>query len=106
MLPEGYESEGRFITPGAVGSSSFYIGVLQSRIAQDRLILRQIPVVEAGYADAARPAAIEEAVFDTLTQENELAKMSEVRNTQSIRVSDSPGMSENKSGLSAFGSFA
>jgi uncharacterized protein involved in exopolysaccharide biosynthesis len=59
--------------------------------------LRQIPAVEAGYADALRPAAVEEAVFDALTQENERAKMAEVRNTGTIRVLDPPSMSENKS---------
>lgn len=59
--------------------------------------LGQLPVVEAGYADAVRPAATEELVFDALTQENELAKMAEVRNTLTIQVLDPPGMAENKS---------
>jgi uncharacterized protein involved in exopolysaccharide biosynthesis len=59
--------------------------------------LRQLPVVEAGYADVARPAAIEEMVFDSLTQQNELAKLAEFRNTQPIQILDPPGIAENKS---------
>ena len=40
VLPERYESEARFLTPGTKDSSELYIGLLKSHIVQDRLIER------------------------------------------------------------------
>jgi tyrosine-protein kinase Etk/Wzc len=59
--------------------------------------VRQLPFIGTGYADLYRPIAIDEAVLDTLTQEDELAKVAEVRNTPSVKILDPPGVPENKS---------
>ena len=58
--------------------------------------LRQLPMVGTGYADLYRPVAVDEAVFDTLTQEDELAKVAEVRNIPRIAILDPPDVPENK----------
>lgn len=76
--------------------------------------LRQLPLIGIDYADLYRPVAIDEAVFDTLIREDELAKVTEVRNIPSIKILDPPDVPENKSWpsrlwiilLSTIGSFA
>jgi capsule polysaccharide export protein KpsE/RkpR len=59
--------------------------------------LRQLPSIGTGYADLYRAVAINEAVFDTLTQEDELAKVAEMRNTTGVKILDPPGVPENRS---------
>jgi hypothetical protein len=59
--------------------------------------LRQLPLVGTGYPDLNRPLAIDEALFDKLTQEEELAKVAEIRNMSSVRILDSPDVPEDES---------
>jgi tyrosine-protein kinase Etk/Wzc len=76
--------------------------------------LHQLPMIGNGYADLFRAVAVDEARFDTLAQEDELAKVREVRNTPGIAILDPPDVPENKSWplrlwiifLSTFGSLS
>jgi capsule polysaccharide export protein KpsE/RkpR len=52
--------------------------------------LRELPVLGVSYADLFRDTKIEEAVFQALTQEYELAKVQEAKETPSVKVLDSP----------------
>ena len=49
-----------------------------------------------GYADLYRNTKIQEVVFQTLTQEYELAKVQEAKETPSVKVLDSPDVPEKK----------
>jgi hypothetical protein len=49
------------------------------------------------YADLYRRTKVEEAVYEALTQQFELAKVEEVRETPSVKVLDPPNFPEKKS---------
>ena len=49
------------------------------------------------YADLYRRTKVQEAVFETLTREYELAKVQEVKETPSVKVLDSASVPEQKS---------
>jgi hypothetical protein len=49
------------------------------------------------YADLYRRARIEEAVFETLTKQYELAKVQEVKEIPSVKFLDRPGIPQKKS---------
>jgi uncharacterized protein involved in exopolysaccharide biosynthesis len=59
--------------------------------------IRELPVLGVGYADLFRNTKIQEAVFQTLTQEYELAKVQEAKETPSVKVLDPPDVPEKKS---------
>lgn len=59
--------------------------------------IRELPALGVGYADLYRNTKIQEAVFQTLTQEYELAKVQEVKETPSVKVLDPPDVPERKS---------
>jgi uncharacterized protein involved in exopolysaccharide biosynthesis len=59
--------------------------------------IRQLPVLGVGYADLYRNTRVEEAIFQVLTQEYELAKVEEAKETPSIKVLDSPYIPDKKS---------
>jgi uncharacterized protein involved in exopolysaccharide biosynthesis len=59
--------------------------------------IRQLPVLGVTYADLYRRTKVQEAVFETLTQEYELAKVEEVKETPSVKVLDPPNLPEKKS---------
>ncbi len=50
--------------------------------------IRQLPVLGVSYADLYRRTKVEEAVFESLTQEYELAKVEEAKETPSVKVLD------------------
>lgn len=56
--------------------------------------LRQLPVLGVTWADLYRRAAVQEKVFETLTQEYELAKVEEAKETPSVKVLDTPNIPE------------
>jgi uncharacterized protein involved in exopolysaccharide biosynthesis len=56
--------------------------------------IREIPALGVGYADLYRNTKIQEAVFQTLTQEYELAKVQEAKETPSVKVLDPPDVPE------------
>jgi uncharacterized protein involved in exopolysaccharide biosynthesis len=59
--------------------------------------LRELPALGVSYADLYRNTKIQEAVFQTLTQEFELAKVQEVKETPSVKILDPPDVPEKKS---------
>ena len=48
------------------------------------------------YADLDRSAKVQEAIFETLTQEYELAKVEEAKETPSVKLIDPPDVPEKK----------
>jgi uncharacterized protein involved in exopolysaccharide biosynthesis len=59
--------------------------------------IRQLPVIGVSYADLYRNTKIQEAVFQILTQQYELAKVQEAKETPSIKVLDPPDVPDQKS---------
>jgi uncharacterized protein involved in exopolysaccharide biosynthesis len=59
--------------------------------------IRELPALGVGYADLYRNTKIQEAVFQTLTQEFELAKVQEAKETPSVKILDPPDVPEKKS---------
>jgi uncharacterized protein involved in exopolysaccharide biosynthesis len=59
--------------------------------------LRELPLLGVQYADLFRRMKVEEAVFETLTKEDELAKVQEAKEIPSVRVLDPPEVPDKKS---------
>jgi len=59
--------------------------------------IRQLPILGVAYADLYRRTKIQEAVYETLTQEYELAKVQEAKETPSVKVLDAANVPERKS---------
>ena len=58
--------------------------------------IRELPALGVGYADLYRNTKIQEVVFQTLTQQYELAKVQEAKETPSVKVLDPPDVPEKK----------
>lgn len=58
--------------------------------------IRKLPLLGVTYADLYRQAKVQEAVFEALTQEYELAKVEEAKEIPIVRVLDSPNIPERK----------
>jgi uncharacterized protein involved in exopolysaccharide biosynthesis len=59
--------------------------------------LRELPLLGVTYADLLRRMKVEEAVFEVLTQEDELARVQEAKDTPSVKVLDRPLVPDKKS---------
>ena len=59
--------------------------------------LRQLPILGVPYADKLRRMKIQEAVFETLTKQYELAKVQEAKEVPSVKELDAPMVPEHKS---------
>jgi uncharacterized protein involved in exopolysaccharide biosynthesis len=59
--------------------------------------IRSLPLLGAKYADFYRRAKIQETVFELLTEQYELAKVQEAKETPSVKVLDAAGIPEKKS---------
>jgi uncharacterized protein involved in exopolysaccharide biosynthesis len=59
--------------------------------------LRQLPILGVPYADKLRRLKVEEAVFETLTKQYELAKVQEAKEIRSVKELDAPTVPEHKS---------
>jgi uncharacterized protein involved in exopolysaccharide biosynthesis len=59
--------------------------------------LRKLSLLGVSYADLYRRTKIQEAVFESLTKEYELAKVQEAKEIPSVKVLDSPNIPEKKS---------
>ncbi len=59
--------------------------------------IRKLPILGVTYSDLYRRTKIQEAVFETLTQEYELAKVQEAKETPSVKVLDPASIPERKS---------
>jgi uncharacterized protein involved in exopolysaccharide biosynthesis len=59
--------------------------------------IRKLPLLGVPYADLYRRMMVEEAVFESLTQEYELAKVAEAKEIPSVKVLDPANIPEHKS---------
>src|SRR6266567_259642 len=59
--------------------------------------IRKLPLLGVTYADLYRRTRVQEAVFESLTKEYELAKVQEVKEIPTVKVLDSPNIPERKS---------
>src|ERR1700737_4118762 len=59
--------------------------------------IRKLPLLGVNYADLDRNTKIQEAIFETLTQGYELAKVEEAKETPNVKVIDPPNVPEKKS---------
>jgi capsule polysaccharide export protein KpsE/RkpR len=59
--------------------------------------IRKLSLLGVSYADLYRSAKVQEAIFVTLRQQYELAKVQEAKETPSVKVIDSPDVPEKKS---------
>ena len=67
------------------------------RINRSILQYRKLPLLGVTYADLYRRMKVEEVVFETLTQEYELAKVAEAKEIPSVKVLDPAEVPEKKS---------
>lgn len=68
-----------------------------SRIGAEYPPLRQLPRLAVPYADIYRHVRVQEAVYEMLTQQYELARIQEAKDVPVIRIIDAPGVPEKKS---------
>jgi uncharacterized protein involved in exopolysaccharide biosynthesis len=59
--------------------------------------IRKLPLLGVRYADLFRNAKLQEAIFETLTQGYELAKVQEAKESPSVKVIDPPNVPQKKS---------
>jgi uncharacterized protein involved in exopolysaccharide biosynthesis len=59
--------------------------------------IRRLPLLGVTYADLYRRTRVQEAVYESLTKEYELAKVQEVKEIPTVKVLDSPNFPEKKS---------
>lgn len=59
--------------------------------------IRELPLLGVPYADLYRNTKVEEAIFETLTQQDEIAKVEEAKETPSVKELDPPQVPEKKS---------
>jgi len=62
--------------------------------------IRKLPVLGIAYADLYRRSKVQEAIFETLTQQYELAKVAEAKEIPSVKILDSADVPERKVGPS------
>ncbi|WP_109486316.1 GumC family protein [Occallatibacter savannae] len=67
------------------------------RAGADYPPLRQLPRLAVPYADIYRHVRVQEAVYEMLTQQYELARIQEAKDVPVVRVIDAPGIPEKKS---------
>ncbi|HXA56991.1 MAG TPA: hypothetical protein VNU84_06105 [Candidatus Acidoferrum sp.] len=74
-------------------------GQANGNITNDALYpsIRKLPLLGVQYADLLRATKVQEAVFEVLTQEYELAKVQEAKEIPSVKVLDAPNIAERKS---------
>jgi capsule polysaccharide export protein KpsE/RkpR len=59
--------------------------------------IRKLPLLGVTYADLYRRTKVEEAVYETLTQEYEMARVQEAKEIPTVKVLDSPNLPDKKS---------
>lgn len=59
--------------------------------------IRKLPLLGVAYADLYRRTRVQEAVFESLTKEYELAKVQEAKEIPTVKVLDSPDLPDKKS---------
>jgi capsule polysaccharide export protein KpsE/RkpR len=76
---------GRGETAGSPDSQSYYPSI------------RRLPLLGVPYADLYRETKVQEAIFETLTQQYELAKVQEAKEVPSVKVLDPASIPESRS---------
>lgn len=71
-------------------------GVAESQDGSMYPTIRKLPLLGVPYEDLYRKMKVQEAVFETLTQEYELAKVTEAKETPSVKVLDPAELPEEK----------
>ena len=84
-------SQGRSNAPGRAAAT----GELTSDMPYPSL--RSLPLLDVQYADYYRRAKIQETVYELLTQQYELSKIQEAKETPTVKVLDPPKVAEKKS---------
>ncbi len=85
---------------GGKGESSSEDSVQNSSTQQQDSLypsIRKLPLLGVTYADLYRRTRVQEAVFESLTKEYELAKVQEVKEIPVVKVLDSPNIPDKKS---------
>lgn len=59
--------------------------------------IRELPLLGKTYADLLRRTKVQEAIFETLTQQDEMAKVQEAKEVPSVKVLDPPRVPQRKS---------
>ena len=77
--------DGDLSTPGTAGSNNLYPSI------------RKLPLLGVTYAELYRTNKIQETVYELLTQQCELAKVQEAKETPSVKVLDGARLPEKKS---------
>ena len=83
--PSGSNGESPDFAPGAGQSSELYPTI------------RELPILGVPWADLYRRMKVQEAVFETLTKQYELARVNEAREVPSVKVLDTAAVPEKKS---------
>ncbi len=88
---------GKYETPGA--ATDIAADGKKDATQDDSLYpsIRKLPVLGEAFADLYRRTRVQEAVFETLTQQYELAKVAEAKETPSVKVLDPADVAERKS---------
>lgn len=84
-------------TPADTGTDSSPGQTSTSNEAELYPPLRQLPGLGVSYADLYRRVKVQEAVFDLLTQQYEMARIEEAKDVPPVSVIDAPGLAEKKS---------
>ena len=82
---------------GKAGGESIGTGESASSADSSYPSIRKLPILGVTYADLYRRTKIQEVVYESLTQQYELAKVQEVKETPSVRVLDAAQVPERKS---------
>jgi len=83
-----------------LGANGYIAGERQTGsdgIADEYPPLRQLPRLAVPFANIYRRVRVQEAVYELLTQQHELARIQEAKDIPVIRVIDAPGVPEKKS---------
>jgi uncharacterized protein involved in exopolysaccharide biosynthesis len=89
------ELEGQLQKVGRKDESAFLANTTQGNSLYPSI--RELPLLGAPYADLYRKTKVQEEVFETLTQEYELAKVQEAKEIPTVKVLDSPNIPEKRS---------
>ena len=74
------------------------VGITENSTAEELYpSIRRLPLLGVDYADLLRRVKVQEAVFETLTREYELAKVQEAKEIPTVKVLDEPLVAQKKS---------
>lgn len=77
-----------------VGKSN--AAAMESAHPEDSFSIKRLPLLALQYSDLYRESKIQEAMYETLTRQYELAKVEEARELPSVRILDEPRQSDHR----------